>query len=218
MKYYILSYNQAPIGNSHDSKLEFDFANACKECGTGALLIGRLKLSGINKLKRDFFETYIGDYIVSEELLNYLKNKNLISEDLKKIQNLKDSELEYYQLYTHVTLPPAIQKDGLVTENQCPVCKRNGFFYKLSKRNEKTIAIPSGIVYSTYQINEIGNHHFFFTWECFGYSNLVANGNNVVGFARPLLIVSEKFKNAFEEFKVMGAEFEPIVIEDHTIS
>lgn len=213
MKYYILSYNQAPIGDSHDSKLEYDFIDACNHCGTGAMLVGRLKLLGINKLKRDFFETYVGDYIISEKLFMYFKSKNLISGEFQKIIDSRNSELQYYHLYTNFILPPAIKKDGLVIENQCPVCKRNGFFNKLSKQNEKTIVVPSGIVYSTNQINEMGNHHFFFTWECFGYSNLVAYGNNVIGFARPLLIVSEKFKNAMEDFKVKGAEFEPVVIE-----
>lgn len=214
MKYYILCYNQSPIGDSRDSILEYDFSRACNACGTGAVLVGNLKLSGINKLKRDFFETYIGDYIISEKLLNHLESKNLLTENLKKIHNMKNSELAYYHLYTKAILPPAIKKNGLVVENQCETCKRNGFFYKLSKSYEKSIVVPSGIVYSKSQIYGNENRHFYFTWECFGYSNLVAHGNNEVGFARPMLVVSEFFMSAINELKVKGVEFEPITISN----
>lgn len=214
MKYFILCYREAPVGDSHDSKLEYDFTNACHECGTGARLVGNLKLIGINKLKKDFFETYMGDYVLSERLLNFLKTKNIISEELKNVCNSKNMEQPYYHLYTNVTLPPAIKKEGLATDDQCPICKRNGFFSKLSKQNGKTTVLPSGIVYSTSQISKMGSHHFFLTWECFGYSNPVAHGNNEVGFARPLIVVSECFKNAIEDFKVKGVEFKLIEVQE----
>lgn len=212
MNYFILSYNRAPIGDSHDAKLEFDFTTACKKCGTGAKLVGSLKLSGINKLTKDFFETYVGDYIISENLYNSLIRENIVLGNLKKVTDSNNTEQPYYHLSTNLILPPALKKDGLAVENQCSECKRNGFFYKLSKSKDETIVFPTGIQYTSNQILVMEENDFYLTWECFGYSNLVACGNNVVGYARPLLIVSEKFKIALEKFKVKGLIYELIIV------
>jgi hypothetical protein len=142
-----------------------------------------------------------------------LLSESLKLGDLKNVIDAKNTLLPYYHLNNTLILPEAISKNGLVIEEQCPICKRNGYYYKLTKVNDRNTSIPTGITYSSKQIDNMENYDFFFTWECFGLSYLVASSSNIVGFARPLLIVSEKFKNILEKLKVKGLEFEPVTVK-----
>jgi hypothetical protein len=215
MKYYILTYCRAPIGDTIDAKLEYNFANACNQCGTGAKLEGNLQVTGLSKVKKDLFSTLIGDYIISEKLFHTLMNEGIQLGKLKKIVDYKFNPLPYYHLYSEIILPESYKKNGIEIENQCPVCKRNGFFNKLGKMvsSTPTYVYPLDFHYPTSDMQKIPKCDFYLSWECFGYSNMIAYGNNIVGFARPLLIVSEKFKNVLEAIKVKGLKFEPLTIK-----
>lgn len=81
-------------------------------------------------------------------------------------------------------------------------------------KNIPTYIYPVNLHYSSSELKNPDKRDFYFIWECFGYSNLVAHGNNIVGFARPLLIVNKEFKNTLEKLKVKGVVFEPIVIDN----
>ena len=85
------------------------------------------------------------------------------------------------------------------------------------KKDIPTHVYPVDFHYSLSEFEKLEESDFYFSWECFGYSNLVAHGNNIIGFARPLLIVTEKFKNALEKFKTKGLKFESITIDKSSV-
>jgi len=218
MEYFLLSYTKATTSESGEScKSNYNLEDSCDVCGTGAKLVGKLRTKGLTKIKKDFFTTLDDDFIISENLYEDLIKIRLKLGNLKRIVDYKNNELPFYHLNTVLYFPPAIKKDGLIIEDQCQVCKRNGFFNKAIigdiKMNIPTQVFPVNLHYSMIDNKFLNQSDFFFTWECMGLSNLVAKGNNVVRYARPLLIVSQSFKSILEQNKIKGLEFEQIIIE-----
>lgn len=111
MDYFILTYSKAPVGSSNDAKLDYNFTNSCNRCGTGAKLVGNLQVIVINNIKKDFFETMIGDYIISEKLYLSLMNEGIQLGGLKNIVDYKFNILPYYHLYTDIILPESYKKN-----------------------------------------------------------------------------------------------------------
>ena len=217
MEYFILSYTKGATSESGEScKSSYNLEDSCDVCGTGAKLVGNLRTKGITKIKKDFFTTLDDDFIISKSLYEDLIKMKLRLGDLKRIVDYKNNELPFYHLNTVLYFPPAIKKDGLIIEDQCQVCKRNGFFNKAIigdiKMNIPTHVFPVSLHYSMIDNKFLSLSDFFFTWECMGLSNLVAKVNNVVRYARPLLIVSKSFKSILEQNKIKGLEFEQIII------
>jgi hypothetical protein len=216
MNYFILDYIRAPKGQSGEPyKSPYSLDKACKVCGTGAILEGNLKTVGLAKVKKDFFVTLDDDYIISEKLYTSLIKDEIKIVELKKIVDYKNHELPFYHLYTNYIFPPASRKNGLEIEGQCPACKKNGYFNKviIGDVGVPTIVFPYDIGYESIDRDFLEQSDFFFTWECTGLSNLKAHDNYVVRYARPLLIVSDKFKLILEKYKIKGLKFEEIFID-----
>lgn len=217
MNYYIIGYNKAPIGESGEScNSKYDFQNACSVCGTGAELVGKLHTKGLTKVKNDFFITLDTDYIISENLYNKLVNRKIKLGILQNVLDLKNNSLPFYHLNTNIYFPKSNKKNGLIIEDQCGICKRNGHFNKVIigdiEKKIPTEIYPIDLQYSISDLSFLNNSEIFYTWECMGLSNKEVLENNVERYARPLLIVSENIKSAFEEFKLKGVVFEPILI------
>lgn len=218
MEYFVLFYTKAPIGEGGELYgSTYDLSHSCKICGTGAVLKGALRTISLNKISRDFFETLDGDFLVSECLYNCLKEEGVEIGELNKIVNFKNIELPFYHLYSTLTLPPATKKDGFTVEGQCPECKRNGYFctaiFGPLGSNIPTKILPYDLHYQPFDMDIFNQADFAFTWECIGLSNLKAHGDFVVRYARPLLVVSEKFKLTLEKLKIKGLKFEQIIID-----
>lgn len=223
MKYYIIGYKKAPIGESGEScNSKYDFQNACPVCGTGAELVGKLKTKGLTKVKNDFFLTLDTDYIISENLYNKLVEKKIKLGLLQNVLDYRNNDLPFYHLYTNIYFPMSNKKNGLIIENQCRICKRNGHFNKViigdTEIKIPTEVIPIDLQYSISDLSFLNHSDIFYTWECMGLSNKEVLGNKVERYARPLLIVSERIKNAFEEFKLKNVVFEPILIKSGNVS
>ncbi len=216
MEYYILNYTKSAIGESGEScKSNYTFENACEVCGTGAKLVGKLRTRGLAKVKKDFFSTLDDDFIISKKMYEELKDKLQLG-NLKTVVDSKSNDLPFYHLNTDLHFPAGIKKDGLVIYEQCLACKRNGYFNKTivgnSKMNIPTQVFPIGLYYPIIENKFLNSSDFFFTWESMGLSNRIAQGNNVIRYARPLLIISERFKTALVSYKIKGLDFEPIII------
>ncbi|MDP4270094.1 MAG: hypothetical protein Q8909_08195 [Bacteroidota bacterium] len=214
MKYHIISYIKAPIGESGECcKSEYDFSNACDFCGTGAELVSHLKVKGFSKISKDFFETLDGDFIISKRIYEVIRK---IKPDfiLRPVIDLKGNILEYYHLYTSIVLPRfEVQSTGYVIDGQCDKCKRNGYFnHAIISPDKPTIVSPLNLIYKEPTIGFYQNELLLKTWECIGLSNKVAFGNNIVGYARPWIIVSHELKEIFESEKIIGIEFEEVII------
>lgn len=218
MKFYIIDYINKPRGESGEScKSIYNLEDACKICGTEARLVGNLVSRGLAKINTNFFATLDGDFLISEHLYKYLLSKSIGITNLKKVFDSKKTELPFYHLYTEISFPRYLPaSEGLVTERQCPVCKRNGYFCDAKigdhKKGIPTIIKPLKLVYQDLSKAFLESSELFNTWEHLGISNLKAEGMKVVRYARPMLIVNEKIKIAFDEYGVKDTKFEEVKI------
>ena len=220
MKYFVIKYYARPRGESGEScKSTYYLEDACKNCGTGAKLVGNLNCKGLTKVNIDFFETLDSDFLISENLYKFLLSKSIKIAGLKKVIDPRKNELPLYHFYTELSFPKSLPfSEGLVTERQCPVCKSNGYYADAKIGNYKkgipTVITPLKLMYKGINQDFLESSDLFNTWEHLGVSNLEAGPMKVVGYARPMLIVSERIKKAFEEFEVKNSKFEEVVIMD----
>ena len=218
MSHFIISYKKRPLGESGEScESDYDLSKACFYCGTGAELMGNLKVKGFSSIKKDFFETLDGDYIISARLHNLIKEHfNYLN--LSQVIDSRNNPLDFYNFTQNVTLPK-IKKDsaGFVIDKQCQSCKRNGYFTHAEigdlEKNIPTIINPYIFKYDKKDLEKHKSDLILNTWECFGLSNKNTTGKYVIRYARPLTIVSEKIKDIFDREKLNDIEYEQIIIE-----
>ncbi|NDK55414.1 hypothetical protein [Pontibacter fetidus] len=212
-KYYIITYRGSTSGESGEQcGTDYIFDNACVVCGTGAELKGTLKVRGITKTKKNLFETVNGDCLISKSLKESIVEK-LPNLRLEQVVDKKNQSIDFYHLYTRLNLPKFKETStGYVTEDQCPVCMRNGFYNDVTIGNP-TIVKPLAFTYNYEDLVLISNAIILKTWECRGLSNKVKSGNKVVRFARPWIVVREDLKEVLESEKIKNIHFEQIIIE-----
>jgi hypothetical protein len=219
MNYYLINYKLNGIGESGEScGSEFDFDGACETCGTGARLNSPLKVKGISKTKKHLFATQNEDLIISNELYSKIKSE-IPSFKIEHVINTKGEKLDYFHLAAKMTLAPfGTESSGYVIEDQCPSCKRNGYFNDIIlgdlDKQIPTIIKPLSFVYPVEYINNLEESDVLETWERVGLSNLKAHSNNVVRFARPWMIISEYLKSILEFANVTNIEFQSIVLKE----
>jgi len=217
MNYFVLTYIGKSFGESGEScNSNYDLTEACKTCGTGALLVGNLRIRGIKDTQNMFFQTLDDDYIISERLYKIMLDAEMKIGNLLKVINKKGEELPYYHFHTGFILPKTNELHGLKIENQCPSCKRNGYFNDAEIGNIElgisTKVKALELKYLTIDESFLRQSDIFYTYETIGLSNLVAEGNKVTRYARPLLVVSERIKALFFENNIKNAFFEKIAI------
>lgn len=198
-------------------KSTYDLINACKNCGTGAKLIGNLITSGITEIKAHFFATVSDDLLISVNLFKFLLSKGVEIANLKRVLDSKKNELPFFHLYTEMSFPKSLSSsEGLVTERQCQICKCNGYFSDAKigdiTKGIPTVITPLRLKYERIPREFLESSELFNTWEHMGLSNLKEEGVKVIRYARPMLIVSEHIKIGFEEYGVKNALFEKVMI------
>lgn len=210
MNYYLLLYGGALKGDSGEMvKAKYNMSKACPKCGTGAYLDALLPVkSPDNKL---FYETFQGDFIISEKIHNELL-LNKVKIDLKPIVHYKSfSVLKYYHLTSSFTLPKMDSSStGFELSRQCEFCQINGYFDQLiigGNDDGSTKIIDKKYVYKDVDEKLLNFSDVFTTWEHFGISWLNSNGAMKYYYARPRLIISENMKNIFENMKIKFADF-----------
>lgn len=216
--YYIISYKNRPLGESGETcKSDYDLSNACIDCGTGAKLIGNLRVKGFSNIKKDFFETLDGDFIISTRLYKRIQ-ENFNDFKLMKVIDSRNNPLDFYHFDSDTTLPRFKKSSsGFVIEGQCQSCKRNGYFTHAEignlEKNIPTIIHPDIFKYDKNDLEKYKGELILNTWECFGLSNIIATEKYVIRYARPLTIVSEKIKDIFDRERLKDIEYEQIKIE-----
>jgi hypothetical protein len=217
MKYYLITYNRAPLGDSgEDCNSEYNFENACSICGTGAQLSSNLKAKGFAKSNKDFYETLNGDFIISKRLYDLIK-KDIPHFSLKPVVNIKNETLDFYHLDSFVILPEFnSESTGFIIDGQCNYCKRNGYFNHVIigdfDKNIPTKIFPLILVYNKSDYDFDYNAPVLKTWECCGYSNKIASDKYRIGYARPWIIISEELKAIFNKELIKGIKYEEIII------
>jgi hypothetical protein len=215
-RYYLLTYNGTQLGFSGEGEgSEYDFDQSCPICGTNAKLQGRLIVRGI-KTKKDFFATLDGDLLISEKLFNDLVKSGVDIDSAQRVVDKKRSKLSFYHLNPKLNFPKASSKSsGLIVDEQCQTCCRNGYFNDVvigDLKNVETYVKPVKLIYDDVEDTLLNKSDIFNIWEHIGKSNLTPHGNNVIRYARPMLIVSELLKEKFETLKVKNAKFEEVFV------
>lgn len=215
---YLFILRRAPHGEGGPRYgTKFDLNTACDTCGTGAKQIGPLLLKNTEIPKnKDIIETLDHELLVSLKLKKLFEEKKVKGIQFKKALNYRDSKpLEYWQLEPQYTLPPLSQENrGIITENQCLKCKKDGFFDTVKEKQK--------YVYLSLHKSLLQKADIFNTLENFGNSNLIEDPPNppgtfkprrIVHFAKPRIILNNKAKQLFEESKIKGIEFEKVIIQ-----
>lgn len=205
---YILEYKRHPsFGNSGECcNSVYDLSNACQNCGTGAKLVANLRVKGISKVNKEVFVTMDGDDLISEDLYERMLEKSVKFGNLPQVENTKSLLLPYYYLRPEYFLPKFSDKTtGFVKDDKalCQICNQNCYF-----------AIPHvefKLHYDELPKKLLEQSDILSSWEHWGYS-FKEDGRHSLKYSRPLLIVTENFKNAIEEIGLKYVVFVPIAV------
>jgi hypothetical protein len=218
MRYYLIKYKEKPIGDSGEStKSDYNLADACNACGTGAKLNGPLKVSGILDTRKEIFQTLAGDFIISGGL--YEKIRELYRDfELLNVVDTKSTPLSHYHLTSNFLLPRFNETStGFEIDGQCPKCRRNGYFNSAVigdlERNIPTTIKPLNLVYKKIDFENLKNPKISCTWESKGLSNKTTHGNHVTRYARPWIMISEQLKDIFDAENTNTINYEQIRVE-----
>lgn len=185
---------------------EYDMSHACPLCGTGAIQTSPLYLNPSEiPRKGAIFQTYDHEKLVSLEVANALKSAGVTGLELRPAKSYKAPvELPWVQLLAHEQLPPmSPASKGILRENPCPLCGRDGYFGSAHE--------PMEIEYNADQVAIDSLPDVVHTYEYFGKSRLEVPFTNSY-FARPLLLVKPKVFKVLRQQKVRGVEFVPVSI------
>lgn len=218
MKYFILRYVGKPIGESGElCGTKYCFTSACPICGTNAQLEGRLHVRKLGNTRSDFLQTIDGDNLISEQLYILLISEGIGIGEIQKAIDHNGLELGYYHLYTSMFLPKAMKYDGLLIEDQCRSCKRNGYFNDavigdLESKTQTRIK-PVKLYYRKEDVAVLEKTDIISSWEHMGLSNMTNEGNLVARYARPMLIVSDRLVTVLTKMKIDNIRYEAVNIE-----
>lgn len=180
----------------------FSLEAACSRCGTGARQVGPLVLAASKFPRQDIFATLTGEVLVSHSYGTHLREAGI--DCLGPVVRASRHEpLPVYQLVPQAELPSFdADRSAVVRERPCPQCGRDGFFDK-----------PDGPMVLAYQ--SIGpallRSDLLATYERFGNSRLRDPFSESV-FARPALVVGDRFQTALAAKPVRGINLEPLLI------
>ncbi len=183
---------------------DYEMSRACRRCGTGARQISALilKASELEK-KGDVTQTLDNERLVSPSLADVLRGERLTGLELRPVRSTKPAEtVSWVQMVATEELPPMAQEtEGVAVENQCPTCRRDGFFHT-NKR-------PEQITYSSREVNPSALPDVVRTWEHFGNS-ILKQPFEESHFAQPLFLVKPRVYEILRQNKIRGVVFTPV--------
>lgn len=183
---------------------QFDLSQACSVCGSGARQASPLILkTGDLPAKAKVAVTNDSEILFQETVVQELLDSGFPQDVLNAVQASKENTpLPWRQLHPLADLPPmSPETRGIVREDGCPNCGRDGYF----SDGEHPIVIQ-------YDINDLdlnGLPPVVATWERFGNSQLrfpIEESH----FAPPLIIVKQKIYQILRSLRLRGLDFTPI--------
>jgi hypothetical protein len=185
----------------------FTLEHACPRCGTCARPVGDVRLRASDVRKRgDVFETLDGERLVSDRVRDALIAADVTGCEFHRVRAACTGEpLPWMQLVAPFELPPFDPETtgGVVREDPCPECDRDGYFATAKSPLELHYALAPG------DLEEMPD--LVSTWEHFGRSKLVEPFEESV-FARPLLLVKPRVVEVIQSLKIRGLAFEPVAL------
>ena len=179
----------------------YDVAHACQKCGSGAIPQGPRYIENDPNTSYRIFKTLDGETIIDTDLANKLKSKGISS--LFEVFDSDKQKLPYMELRHQALLPRfTANTQGYEIEDQCPHCKRDGYF---------GVDDPLKLVYEN--IDEaITSNHILATFETFGNSSIETTFQNS-NLSSPLLIFSDELVCLFQEENLSNMSFEKVAID-----
>lgn len=191
--------------SKQDREGMYDMTTGCTRCGTGATQISHLKLTG-RSLERSGLSCAVSDdghVIVIKDIENVVRSLSRCGAfDVIDVHECGRSLEQYVQLRPVALLPPMdIISSGIVVEEQCSKCRRNGFY-----QSTRAPFIPT--IKSVHNCDEIDIAN---TYECIGASIREPSDIQVVRVAQPMIAVSHSIVSHL--YNMVGAEaaFVPII-------
>lgn len=185
---------------------DYDLTGACKQCGTGAMQVGPLIVGGeevMSLRSAKAAQTFLGHILVRQEVALALSDFGTTGLDLRLVFESTGNfqrRLPWRQILACRTLPPmSPATTGLIRDEVCSSCQRNGFFETAKK--------PMRIVYR--EADLLGSQDVNLTWESFGYSKLEASLRSSL-LARPAVLVSPKVVRILMDCGITAFDFIPI--------
>ncbi len=221
MNYYILRYTGKQKGESGERfSSDYLMNSGCPICGTMIELEGNLTTKGLKNVNNDFFETLDGDFIISIFFFKFMISHNIKLGSLNNVIDIDGTKLPLFYLKPHYYFPRADKVSGLIIENQCYFCKQNGYFNDVIigdlEKDIPTIVMPVILEYNNIDNELLNKSDTFYTWEHMGVSNRNAEVSRERRFARPMLIVSENFKELIESSKFKNIQFERVTFVNNS--
>lgn len=192
------------------SRDQYDFADACPNCGTGARRIKPLiaRASAFPK-RAKICESAHGDVLIAASAADALRRESVTGIDLLEVHASKgDQVLPWYRLTATHELPRMSPNTrGIIMsefKRRCPICQQDEFYH--SAHDPIEIAYSSGSV-DVGQLPDVVH-----TWERFGKSG-IEEPFKFSRFAPPLLLVKPRVFDLFRAEKIKRAAFLPVRLE-----
>ena len=187
---------------------QYDMSSACARCGTGAtqaspLVIRSGKLPKANGAH--VCSTMDDDILVSRKLADTLQRHGVSGLNLREVlSTLKREPLGWWQILPDYEMPPlAPETRGIVREDPCPACDRDGYFHAGD--------IPVEMAYRKREVDIDHLPDCVRTYERFGNSRLktpFAESH----LAAPLLLFKPVVCEIFNAMGIKGVRFVPVKV------
>jgi len=192
--------SQAEVRGGPAYGTKFDLSGACERCGTLARQISPLitDTSAIPSEWR-FTLTLDREFLVSSEVADSFRS--LTGVEFWEVYALDGTRSSWLQLISTTSMPPASRASkGLLQEDPCPKCMRDGWFHS-AKEPVAFVYAKSAVAASLPDVRV--------TYERFGRSTL-AQPQTDSHFAPPDLIVVSDVIDVLGDFIGDGVEFDPV--------
>lgn len=197
-----LRSHRRPLGSVPSELCEsiYDYSTGCDRCGTGSKQVHDLTLAEFSPRRTErITETMDGHWILHATVRDKVKAK-VPNASFRPVHGLKKAIKDWFQLVHDVELSQLDPKtEGLTTEDQCPVCRRDGFFGLVERDFTPHLHLPLPVRWNVAA-----------SWECFGNSRRRNEGRYTQGLAQPKLCVNLDIASLLLEYNGKAITLVPI--------
>lgn len=197
---WVKNEKSVPGGPTHGSQYILD--NACRMCGTGAVLTGPHIVSGIAmNLKKDLFAVIDENILISDRVANLLTVDGIDSFG-EVLQKRGRRPMPFKYLIPQGELPPFSDRTtGYKRDRPCQLCGRDGYFNSLIE-----LGVVEPLILRYDGVNPaLLEKDILITYERFGNGRFRTQLSECF-FASPEFVVSERFVGCFRRHKVRRFE------------
>lgn len=202
----VLSVPRRPVGEIPERPVTviegiFDPASGCERCWADARQIGDLILRGFKPRPSEQICQTLDGHILVHSAARALLLDLLAPSCFRTVRGPKGVAIpNWYQLLSAFELPKLDAKTrGVVTENQCPVCRQDGHF---GTTEHDLVPYYGGVDWNSISVAA--------TWERFGNSGRLLTKKYIPRVATTVLVLGQRAVEALIELHNRGIKFTPV--------